>query len=235
MVMFTPPPSPTPAHQTVRDDHATDKDHHEGSAVIINSATPADFHRKRMIARKIKWTVLLVPIVLVFIAASSRFVAHPIMFDFLSSSSSSSPQSKWHAWSPTSVWRLHRRHTYPRADQSPSAQTSASKTIAVSTEPPSTTEAAATSMSTTQSPPTVPSSPPTLPTPFPQPLDASLQNNFSSVSCYNFFLNMTNTVPFRACRPFSLLQQSSEAFIQVSCVASPPSCPLADNMEIGPK
>jgi len=39
-----------------------------------------------------------------------------------------------------------------------------------------------------------------------------LSQNFSSLSCFNFFSNMTNTPAFRSCRPFSLLLQASEAF-----------------------
>jgi hypothetical protein len=63
--------------------------------------------------------------------------------------------------------------------------------------------------------PVVPSAPPTLPTPFPQPFDSGIAQNFSSITCSNFFANMTNAAPFRSCRPFSLLLGSSSQFINV--------------------
>ena len=68
----------------------------------------------------------------------------------------------------------------------------------------------------TQPVPTIPATPPVLPTPFPQPLDQTLNQNYSTVSCQNFFTNMTQSPAFRSCRAFSLLSQSSNAFIQVS-------------------
>lgn len=61
--------------------------------------------------------------------------------------------------------------------------------------------------------PTVPVSA-VVPTPFPQPWDSGIQQNFSTTTCLNFFANMTNTLPFRACRPLSLILQSSTAIFQ---------------------
>jgi hypothetical protein len=63
--------------------------------------------------------------------------------------------------------------------------------------------------------PTVPATAPVLPTPFPQALDAGIAQNFSTSSCAAFFANMTSAAPFRTCRPFSLLLESSGAFINV--------------------
>ncbi|KAF8830778.1 uncharacterized protein C8R40DRAFT_1171780 [Lentinula edodes] len=65
---------------------------------------------------------------------------------------------------------------------------------------------------TSQTLPTIPDSAPVLPTPFPQPWDSSITQNFSTQSCYNFFLNMTNSDDFRSCRPFGLLQNTSDDF-----------------------
>ncbi|KAJ4473004.1 hypothetical protein J3R30DRAFT_3296941 [Lentinula aciculospora] len=65
---------------------------------------------------------------------------------------------------------------------------------------------------TAQTLPTIPASAPVLPTPFPQPWDSSIAQNFSTQSCYNFFLNMTNSEDFRSCRPFGLLQNTSDDF-----------------------
>ncbi|KAI0064371.1 hypothetical protein BV25DRAFT_1783216, partial [Artomyces pyxidatus] len=61
--------------------------------------------------------------------------------------------------------------------------------------------------------PTIPTSPPVLPTPFPQPWDTTLNQNFTSAACQAFVANMTGTAPFRQCRPFSLLSQTSSAFL----------------------
>ncbi|KAA1472529.1 hypothetical protein DENSPDRAFT_757870, partial [Dentipellis sp. KUC8613] len=62
--------------------------------------------------------------------------------------------------------------------------------------------------------PTIPTSPPVLPTPFPQPFDTTMNSNYSSTSCQQFMVNMTSGEPFRQCRPFSFLSQTSSAFIQ---------------------
>jgi hypothetical protein len=214
--MFSPPPSPIPPWVS-KGDHVTGSDLDEGSAttsIIINPGVSGGQACKRMTGRKTKWAVLLLPFALVLITASTRFITHPIMFDFFSKP----PSSNWRSWPPTlNVLRPHKRHPITGTDGTWS-KTSASKAVmSSSTAPPpsSISNVQTTTTSAAQSLPTIPSSPPVLPTPFPQPLDTSLQNNFSSVSCYNFFLNMTNTLPFRACRPFSLLLQSSSAFIEV--------------------
>jgi len=64
--------------------------------------------------------------------------------------------------------------------------------------------------------PTVPSTPPTLPTPFPRSFDGQLSQNFSTVSCYNFFVNMTTSTGFRSCRSIAMLIQTSDTFLEVS-------------------
>ncbi|KAL5523183.1 hypothetical protein ACEPAF_1450 [Sanghuangporus sanghuang] len=70
---------------------------------------------------------------------------------------------------------------------------------------------------TEQTIPPVPdtSNPPALPTPFPQPFDTTgATSNVTTQTCANFFTNMTQTLPFRSCRPFSLLEQFSSEFIE---------------------
>ncbi|KAL5522573.1 hypothetical protein ACEPAG_8590 [Sanghuangporus baumii] len=70
---------------------------------------------------------------------------------------------------------------------------------------------------TEQTIPPVPdtSNPPALPTPFPQPFDTTgATSNVTTQACANFFTNMTQTLPFRSCRPFSLLEQFSSEFIE---------------------
>jgi ABC-type polysaccharide/polyol phosphate export permease len=61
--------------------------------------------------------------------------------------------------------------------------------------------------------PTIPTSPPAIPTPFPQPFDGIITQNFTSSSCLNFFNNMTASTNFRQCRPFSFLFSTSSTFI----------------------
>lgn len=94
-----------------------------------------------------------------------------------------------------SVWSPHKRHLYPRDSSTSSAPTS-------------------TTPATAQPVPTVPTSA-VIPTPFPQPFDGNMPQNFSSTSCFNFFSNMTSADPFRSCRPLSLLLQTSTILVQV--------------------
>ncbi|KIK54162.1 hypothetical protein GYMLUDRAFT_917680 [Collybiopsis luxurians FD-317 M1] len=77
--------------------------------------------------------------------------------------------------------------------------------LATSTTPSASTT---TTPATQQDLPTIPSDP-VLPTPFPQP---SYTQNFSTQSCFDFFQNMTNSVDFRSCRPFGILQSASSDF-----------------------
>jgi hypothetical protein len=212
--MFTPPPSPNPPHNKYEHD---DDDFRDSDQIIIDAQVN---ERKRLVGRKTKWAVVLVPLILVLITAFNRFASQPIVFNFLTSSSSAS--SNWHSWPPNvDVWRPHRQHlssrTFDNGSQKLSIAPIHSTSSTTSSSSSSSPSLSSTAGTTSQTPaiPTIPSTA-VVPTPFPQPLDSSFQNNFSSVSCYNFFLNMTNTLPFRACRPFSLLLQSSEAFLEVT-------------------
>ncbi|KAF8489761.1 hypothetical protein JB92DRAFT_1357671 [Gautieria morchelliformis] len=69
-----------------------------------------------------------------------------------------------------------------------------------------------TAPSSTTSLPTIPN-PAILPTPFPQPFDASLSDNFTTIGCQAFFSNFTQDTSFRQCRSFSFLLNSSAAFL----------------------
>lgn len=53
-----------------------------------------------------------------------------------------------------------------------------------------------------------------LPTPFPQPFDASVSDNFTTQGCQAFFTNFTQDENFRQCRSFSFLLNASAAFLQ---------------------
>ncbi|KAJ6514529.1 hypothetical protein DFH09DRAFT_257775 [Mycena vulgaris] len=206
--MFTPPPSPGQPPQDVKDGIL--------SGVVTDSATHpmSPDSLKRRIGRRTKWTVVLVPMALLLITASTRYLTHPAAFDMFSE-----PTLNWETLSNrASDWTPHKRHPLPApADGTASTLGSLSVSFTSLTGTSSSAPASATSTlppTSDQTVPTIPASPPALPTPFPQPFDSDLSQNFSSITCFNFFSNMTNTVAFRSCRPFSMLLQSSAAFIE---------------------
>ena len=164
---------------------------------------------KKRIGRRIRWAVLLAPLVFVLVGLSTRYLTHPAALDLLSSHETNS------GWAAISDWSPHKRHAAPEPaattiDESTPSGTSLS-IAATASSSASATSAAAGSGSTT-----VPTSKPVLPTPFPQPFDSTLSSNYSTVGCQDFMTNMTQTPAFRQCRPFSLLVQDSNAFITVS-------------------
>jgi len=202
--MFTPPPSPAPFLKS--------KDPVNSAEVTPNPPPAPDSDVKRQMGRRTKWTVFLVPLALILITASTRYLTHPTAFDIFSQRR----PADWATLTSTgSDWRPHKRH--PLAAGTDATTLDAASTSVASGFPsstPSTSPSTTSTTSTSTSLPTIPATPPTLPTPFPQPFDSGLTQNFTSLSCFNFFNNMTNTTPFRACRPFSLLLQSSSEFIE---------------------
>jgi len=186
--MFTPPPSPLPSPKLPLP---------PSDPLTNEEPAPSPGNIKRRIGRRWKWTAVLGPLILVLITLSTRYITHPAVFDILDNVS---PVE----WTP-SDWSPHKRHLDPR--DLPSSSTGPSSSSQSSATP------TATVAETAQPIPTVPTSS-TVPTPFPQPWDSNIQKNFSSTSCFNFFSNMTNTAPFRSCRPFSLLLQSSSALVE---------------------
>ncbi|KAL0960211.1 hypothetical protein HGRIS_011845 [Hohenbuehelia grisea] len=227
--MFTPPPSPhrPKSSEATRYDVAE----LEAAALFTNPTRPADektedsaatpcssssSSTKRRVGRRTKWTAILIPLALILITASTRYITHPVAFDnlfapqsrdFMSPLPSSSQQhSSW--LDPHVHWKWHKRH--PANDGEPSSGTPLATPPPTGGSPSVTTGAAATA----QPLPSVPSTAPTLPTPFPQAFNSDVSANFTSVSCYNFFVEMINKAEFRSCRPFSLLLQSSDAFLQ---------------------
>ncbi|KAJ6470614.1 hypothetical protein C8R47DRAFT_1148695 [Mycena vitilis] len=208
--MFTPPPSPGPPPQDLKDGILGQP---PVSAAATHPMSPTSL--KRRTARRTRWTVILVPLALVLITVSTRYLTHPAAFDMFSEPSS----ADWETLSErASDWTPHKRH--PAAEPLlVSVASSASGTFASLTDSPAPVSAAPSVASTgvpisDQTVPTIPTAPPTLPNPFPQPFGSDLSQNFSSTSCFTFFSNMTNTVAFRSCRPFSLLLQASDAFIE---------------------
>lgn len=159
-----------------------------------------------------KWLIAVLGLlVLIFVGASIRYL-HPSAFLSMPDGITWHERSfKGHLRQPHKREQPGRRQvsTSP-ADTSPSIvfPTTSFTSNSPGTTLPSTT--AAVNMPV----PTIPSSTSTLPTPFPQPI-ANLAKNFSSVSCYNFFANMTAVPSFRSCRPLSLLMDSSNDFSNV--------------------
>ncbi|OJT06036.1 hypothetical protein TRAPUB_3116 [Trametes pubescens] len=164
----------------------------------------AQLHKKRT-GRRTKWAVVLIPLVLVLVGLSTRYLSHPAIFDALR------PRSDWHSLAESGkAWQPHKRHPQP-VDEATTIDVTAS-TASFSTGSVAPAAPTATGSSSTQ----VPSTAPQLPAPFPQPFDDSLSTNFTTVACQTFFTNMTQALPFRTCRPFSLLVSDSNAFITVS-------------------
>lgn len=191
--MFTPPPSPLPQptqRASELDTHSSDEVH-TGQRPIEDTRISLS---KQRVHHTIRWTIILVPLTLVFLAVYTRFWAHPAVFDLLSADG----HHERPAWRKVVDWSLHEPHKSPSnrlVKRSPGKRLvprNASTPV-----------------------PTVPVNP-TIPAPFPQPFDTTLSANFSTTSCYDFFLNMTQGDAFRGCRPFSLLIATSHAFEMVS-------------------
>jgi hypothetical protein len=236
--MFTPPPSPQPL--PLDSSHSTDppvpspslsppsSSHPSLNPVPALSQPPlkngarrrtaetgmlAVQDRKRRTAWRTGLTVILLPLLLALFALLARFAWRPLFLDLLVGLS---PVTRVNSADGTvrarhSAHMLHRRQS--------------GATTMPSVEPPSTSSAAGIVFplgSPTIPPPpfgerpTIPSSSPVLPTPFPQPYEATPGLNFTTNSCGTFFLNMTQSLPFRQCRPFSFLSQTSSSFLQVS-------------------
>lgn len=162
---------------------------------------------KRRVATRTKWSILLVPAVLFLITLSTRSIAHPAFFDVLSGLPDDHVVNS--EMDPL-TWNLHKRH--PQVDSVSS--------LAFPSTVPSSLAASSTSSAGPSQPTNVPTIPPNpvLPTPFPQPFDTTMSQNFSTQGCLNFFSNMTQSAPFRQCRPFGLLTQSSSVFLNVRCI-----------------
>ena len=228
----------------------------EAQTTATAEAIIRDFERKRRMARRTRWAVLLVPAVLVLVALTSRrasLSAPSSTFGVLDELETAlglgvekvdvgdeaslvpsevgtgavvvpiQGESDRH----DSTHATH--HVYKRQTLSLSnpAAPSGSVLTAPSDSPsdpspsdPGTPPPTTTVPQTEQTIPPIPdenNNPPALPTPFPQPFDTTgATSNVTTQACANFFTNMTQTLPFRSCRPFSLLEQFSFEFIEVS-------------------
>jgi len=172
------------------------------------------------------WTglmVIIVPLMLVVITFLKRSASHPFLLDLLVGPSpgprvllSTRTDEAGHL-----ALALHRRQSGAITMSSAVPTTSGTDIVF----PSVTTVTTPTSTpGPSQTVPTIPSSPPVLPTPFPQPFDTTLGSNFTTNSCQTFFTNMTQSPPFRQCRPFSFLSQTSSAFLEVSGILNSVGC-----------
>lgn len=187
--------------------------------------------------------MLLVPLVLILITITTHYTAHPRVLDLLSSAS---PDPHL-AWSDLAGWGTHPAHVRRQDAAASEVVSTAAGTItfpsglsissASSTSASGTASSVAASSSSSGTPvaasgiPTIPSTAPVLPTPFPQPFDSISTEGFLTVGCMQFVVNMTLDPQFRPCRPFSLLMETSSAFIKV-CILDmflvlPPACRAA--------
>ena len=208
--------SPSSSHsRSISPDSLPPQSHETPLSPKEDPYTYAQVQKKRA-GRRTRWTVVLVPLVLIFIALSTRYLTHPVAFDALSSRSSS--------WSSVKDWTPHKRHAAPDPVPATSVATTVDNSQPTGTDlslaPSATSAPTQVDSSNTK----VPWTAPVLPTPFPQPFDSTLSTNFTTVGCQDFILNMTQTAPFRECRPFSLLVGDSNAFITVSLFDLPLVC-----------
>lgn len=187
--MFTPPPSPLPPRPVLPREAVPDDSNDTQIEPHASSDTPL-LHSQHKAHRSLRWTVILVPLVLILIAGATRFLTHPAAFDLFVPGVA----HEWTTWTEKLAdWSVHEHHGTPN-------NLSLKKPSSISFVPRGT--------------PTVPTVPvtPVLPTPFPQPFDTTLSTNFSTNACYNFFINMLQSDSFRSCRPFSLLITKSDTF-----------------------
>jgi hypothetical protein len=157
-------------------------------------------HTKQRTGRRFLWAVILIPFILITFTLYGGFSTRLVQ----KLSLASSPLSRHGSISDHSKWK---RVPEPQATTSsapiPTASSAALQPL-----------------------PTIPSSPPSLLPSFPQAFDSIITQNFSSSSCLNFFNNMTTSVDFRQCRPFSFLYPTSSTFINVSFLPLPKIFPI---------
>ena len=195
--MFILPPSPLPVEPSLSDSQSLQTTNFSCGHTMPSAPLTRSWRKPTFTLR---WTIILVPIIFVVITVITRFIAHPAVFDIFSPTSNFG----WKSWSKSLTdWSLHEKHKATGSPLQPVVLSDTTPLPHVKRSTPAATPA-----------PTVPTNP-TLPTPFPQPYDTTLSSNFSTTSCYNFFLNMTQTDALRTCRPFSLLLTHSQAFITV--------------------
>ncbi|KIY70721.1 hypothetical protein CYLTODRAFT_370623 [Cylindrobasidium torrendii FP15055 ss-10] len=195
--MFTPPASPLPPSA----DGADEKQEYFPPIIAPEAV-------KKATGRRTRWMVVLTPLALILITLSTRLLPHPAAFDVLSGSPL--------PWNGLSHWSLHKRH--PANDEGAASTVSeaisaTATSLLLGSGAPGVLLATSTSLAATAQPvPTIPTNP-TLPDPFPAAFNSDITQNYASMTCYRFFSNMTSSASFKLCRPFSILLQTSNDFI----------------------
>ena len=227
--MFTPPPSPQPS-RTDGFNVTTPPIHKSETETELHTLektcdTRNSHDTKRRAGRRILWAVILIPFIVIAYTVYGGFQTSLVQSpapDFSPPSwyGLNSHRSKWKSSHQSMRKRGSKLQSIVSSSSTSSSSISASSTPSSSTlsvpslaSPTSTTSSSVPVQSQTL--PTVPSNP-TIPTPFPQAFDGIITQNFTSSSCLNFFNNMTASLDFRACRPFSFLSTTSSTFINVS-------------------
>ena len=233
--MFTPPPSPLPPPP--QSSHCTDppvlslpsppsSPHRSLYPVPTLSQPPLKSGSRRRVAetsvlaiqdhkRQIAWrtglTIVILPLLLALVTLVTRLSSRPLFMDSLAGPSSQARVNFAirNVRSGHSAHALHRRQQNGTQSDEPTSTSSTAEIDFPSQTPSSSPPPSGTV-------PTIPSEPPVLLAPFPQPFETTLALNFTTNSCTTFFLNMTQSLPFRQCRPFSFLSQTSSSFLQVS-------------------
>jgi hypothetical protein len=204
--MFTPPPSPQPSRT---DGFNTSAPIPKPFTELHNLENICDSRNsdntKRRTGRRFLWAVFLVPFIVI---AFTVYGDYPISL-MRKSTRVFSPPPSWYGLTSHQSNLKWKREPKPQTTVSNSSPSSAS-----AASPASTTSSSVPVAS--QALPTIPSSPLSLPTPFPQAFDGIITQNFTTSSCLNFFNNMTTSLNFRSCRPFSFLSSTSSTFISVS-------------------
>lgn len=209
--MFTPPPSPQPSRTGRFSTSALIPPTELHSLQNTCGAQKSD-STKRRTGRRFFWAVILVPLIVITLTVCIGFP--PIL---VQKSSLASSHLSWHGFvSEQSKWKREPEPQETLTSISPSVPSTLS--IPTSTNPAPVPVAS-------QALPKIPSSSPQLPTLFPQAFDGTLTQNFSSSSCLNFFNNMTASLDFRQCRPFSFLYSTSSVFINVRFLHAQFPCP----------
>jgi len=222
--MFTPPPSPIPSrfgalhgtHSSVSSSSPSPPSSPQQFLTpgLVLASPPLKSRRRQLQDRKrrIAWCtgsmVIIVPLILVLVTLLTRFPSHPLFSRLLAGPS---PGTRVHVTTGMDgTVHVHHRRQAGTSTMAPDPSSSPDGSQLIF---PTMTSSGASGPS--QTVPTVPLSP-VLPTPFPQAFDTTLSNNFTTNSCATFFTNMTESLPFRQCRAFSFLSQTSSAFLQVS-------------------
>ncbi|KAI9465757.1 hypothetical protein BJY52DRAFT_1164016, partial [Lactarius psammicola] len=241
--MFTPPPSPLPVPFKYSDGTPTfssplptlPASHQRSMTPAFKLSSPpapakypsrerrehaillAIHDRKRQTGWRTCIMAIVVPLLLVLVTLSTRYFTPSLLMDLVAGlfPESHPIPACGSKWTSDPVHSLQRRQNGPSvvpAGAPPSSSPPGIIFPSLDTVSPSTPPTP--TQSTSSGVPTVPASSPVLPTPFPQPFDTTLANNFTTNSCETFFTNMTQSPPFRQCRPFSFLSQTSSSFLE---------------------